>query len=40
MANRTLNLDDSLYQYILDHSLREHRRRPPCARRPAGIDTP
>jgi predicted O-methyltransferase YrrM len=24
MANRTLNLDDSLYQYILDHSLREH----------------
>ena len=24
MANRSLNLDDTLYQYLLDHSLREH----------------
>jgi predicted O-methyltransferase YrrM len=24
MSNRSLNLDDSLYQYLLDHSLREH----------------
>jgi predicted O-methyltransferase YrrM len=24
MSSRTLNLDDTLYQYILDHSLREH----------------
>jgi predicted O-methyltransferase YrrM len=24
MANRTLNLDDQLYRYVLDHSLREH----------------
>ena len=24
MANRTLNLDDTLYQYVLDHTLREH----------------
>lgn len=24
MANRTLNLDDGLYRYLLDHSLREH----------------
>ena len=24
MANRTLNLDDSLYAYVLAHSLREH----------------
>ena len=24
MSNRTLNLDDTLYQYLLDHSLREH----------------
>jgi predicted O-methyltransferase YrrM len=24
MANRTLTLDDTLYRYILDHSLREH----------------
>jgi len=24
MANRTLNLDDTLYRYLLDHSLREH----------------
>ncbi len=25
MSNRTLNLDDNLYQYLLDHSLRESR---------------
>ena len=24
MSRRTLNLDDALYQYLLDHSLREH----------------
>ncbi|MBA5604465.1 class I SAM-dependent methyltransferase [Duganella sp. FT3S] len=24
MANRTLELDDTLYQYVLDHSIREH----------------
>jgi predicted O-methyltransferase YrrM len=24
MSNRTLNLDDKLYRYVLDHSLREH----------------
>jgi len=24
MSNRSLNLDDNLYQYLLDHSLREH----------------
>ncbi|HJV76015.1 MAG TPA: SAM-dependent methyltransferase, partial [Noviherbaspirillum sp.] len=24
MSNRTLNLDDALYQYVLDVSLREH----------------
>ena len=24
MSNRTLNLDDRLYRYVLDHSLREH----------------
>ncbi len=24
MSHRTLNLDDSLYRYLLDHSLREH----------------
>ncbi|MGA9423281.1 MAG: class I SAM-dependent methyltransferase [Rhodanobacteraceae bacterium] len=24
MSNRTLNLDDTLYQYLIDHSLREH----------------
>jgi predicted O-methyltransferase YrrM len=24
MSNRTLSLDDTLYQYLLDHSLREH----------------
>ena len=24
MSSRTLNLDDTLYQYILDHSVREH----------------
>ncbi|HEU0196878.1 MAG TPA: hypothetical protein VFQ88_06635 [Nevskiaceae bacterium] len=24
MANQTLNLDDALYQYLLEHSLREH----------------
>ncbi|GAC1336499.1 MAG: class I SAM-dependent methyltransferase [Collimonas sp.] len=24
MSDRTLNLDDTLYQYILDHSIREH----------------
>jgi predicted O-methyltransferase YrrM len=24
MSNRSLNLDDSLYQYLLEHSLREH----------------
>lgn len=24
MSNRTLNLDDTLYRYVLDHSLREH----------------
>ncbi|MFC5473927.1 class I SAM-dependent methyltransferase [Paraherbaspirillum soli] len=24
MSNRTLNLDDTLYQYVLDHSIREH----------------
>ncbi|MGA9340891.1 MAG: class I SAM-dependent methyltransferase [Rhodanobacteraceae bacterium] len=24
MSNRTLNLDDELYRYLLDHSLREH----------------
>ncbi|MEH6460654.1 class I SAM-dependent methyltransferase [Chitinimonas sp. JJ19] len=24
MSNRSLNLDDTLYQYLLDHSLREH----------------
>jgi predicted O-methyltransferase YrrM len=24
MSNRTLNLDDTLYRYLLDHSLREH----------------
>jgi caffeoyl-CoA O-methyltransferase len=24
MSRRTLNLDDTLYQYLLDHSLREH----------------
>ncbi len=24
MSNRTLNLDDGLYRYLLDHSLREH----------------
>jgi predicted O-methyltransferase YrrM len=24
MSNRTLNLDDRLYEYLLDHSLREH----------------
>jgi caffeoyl-CoA O-methyltransferase len=25
MSNRTLNLDDTLYHYVLEHSLREHR---------------
>ncbi|MQR01843.1 class I SAM-dependent methyltransferase [Glaciimonas soli] len=24
MSNRTINLDDTLYQYLLDHSIREH----------------
>jgi len=24
MSNRTLNLDDTLYRYLVDHSLREH----------------
>src|SRR5712691_9117014 len=24
MSRRTLNLDDALYDYLLDHSLREH----------------
>ena len=24
MSNRTINLDDTLYRYLLDHSLREH----------------
>ncbi|SFB12730.1 caffeoyl-CoA O-methyltransferase [Collimonas sp. OK607] len=24
MSDRTLNLDDKLYQYVLDHSIREH----------------
>ena len=24
MSNRTLNLDDNLYRYLIDHSLREH----------------
>lgn len=24
MSDRTLNLDDTLYQYVLDHSIREH----------------
>jgi caffeoyl-CoA O-methyltransferase len=24
MSRRTIDLDDALYQYLLDHSLREH----------------
>ena len=24
MSRRTIDLDDTLYQYLLDHSLREH----------------